>query len=102
MDENKTLVIFQDKKIRRIGYNNERYFSVVDVVAVLIDSLDGRKYWNKLSQRLKEEGNEVVTICHQLKLIAEYFNKETIDYGQLIKIKEDGKVVDKIKKIISG
>ncbi|MBS3175235.1 hypothetical protein J4440_05115 [Candidatus Woesearchaeota archaeon] len=102
MDENKTLVIFQDKKIRRIGYNNERYFSVVDVVAVLIDSLDGRKYWNKLSQRLKEEGNEVVTICHRLKLIAEYFNKETIDYGQLIKIKEDGKVVDKIKKIISG
>ena len=46
------------------------YFSVVDVISVLTDSVDGRKYWNKLKQRLKEEGNETVTNCHQLKMPA--------------------------------
>jgi len=62
--------IFEDKRIRT-AWNEETeewYFSVVDVVSVLTDSTDGRKYWNKLKQRLKEEGNELVTICHQLKL----------------------------------
>ncbi len=70
MDSKDSLVVFQDKKIRRIWHNNEWYFSVVDVVGVLSESEDARKYWNKLSQRLREEGSEVVTICHQLKLIA--------------------------------
>ena len=71
MDENKALVVFQDKKIRRIWHENEWYFSVADIVGVLIDNESPRKYWNKLSQRLREEGSEVVTICHQLKLPAE-------------------------------
>lgn len=48
----------------------EWYFSVVDVVSVLTGSKDGRKYWNKLKQRLKEEGNQTVTECHQLKMKA--------------------------------
>ena len=62
--------IFEDKKIRT-AWNEETeewYFSVVDVVSVLTDSADGRKYWNKLKQRLKEEGNELVTNRHQLRL----------------------------------
>ncbi len=42
----------------------------MDVVDILTESTDGRKYWNKLKQRLKEEGNETVTNCHQLKLKA--------------------------------
>ncbi|HLC86613.1 MAG TPA: hypothetical protein VJG30_04975 [Candidatus Nanoarchaeia archaeon] len=74
MDENKSLVVFQNKKIRRIWHNNEWFFSVVDIIAILTEQKDfqiARKYWNKLSQRLKEEGSETVTICHQLKLIAE-------------------------------
>ena len=64
--------IFEDKRIRT-AWNEETeewYFSVVDVVSVLTDSTDGRKYWNKLKQRLKEEGNETVTNCHQLKMKA--------------------------------
>ena len=64
--------IFEDKRIRT-AWNEETeewYFSVVDVVSVLTDSADGRKYWNKLKQRLKEEGNETVTNCHQLKMRA--------------------------------
>ena len=56
MDENNALVVFQDKKIRRIWHDNEWYFSVVDVIGVLVDSESPRKYWNKLSQRLREEG----------------------------------------------
>ena len=66
------LQIFEDKKIRT-AWNEETeewYFSVVDVVSVLADSVDGRKYWNKLKQRLKKEGNETVTNCHQLKMRA--------------------------------
>jgi len=73
MDKNRKIVVFQDKKIRRIWHDGEWYFSVVDVVAVLSEQDDfqkARKYWNKVSQRLKEEGVELVTICHRLKLMA--------------------------------
>ena len=71
--ENK-IKLFEDKKVR-VSWNDEEqdwYFSIVDIVVVLneCDYLTGRKYWNKLKQRLKEEGNESVTICHQLKLPA--------------------------------
>jgi len=71
-----TPAIFENFKIRRI-YDEEAqiwFFSVVDVVAALTDQTDyqtSRKYWNKLSQRLKAEGSEVVTRCHRLKLQAE-------------------------------
>jgi len=73
MEENKGLVVFQDRKIRRIRHNNEWYYSVIDIIAVLTEQDDfqtARKYWNKLSQRLREEESEVVTNCHQLKLLA--------------------------------
>ena len=60
--------IFEDK-VRKIWHAEEEdwYFSIVDVCQVLTDSVDGRKYWNKLKQRLGEGGSVLVTICHQLK-----------------------------------
>ena len=63
---------FENKKVRTLWNSDEEkyYISVVDIVGILSESTDGRKYWNKLKQRLKEEGNETVTNCHQLKLIA--------------------------------
>lgn len=67
--------LFEDQKIR-VAWDAEReewYFSIVDVVGILTDSPDyntGRKYWNKLKQRLKDEGSELVTNCHQLKMRA--------------------------------
>jgi prophage antirepressor-like protein len=67
-------VLFEDLKIRRIWHDEQWYYSVVDVVAVLTDSeyQVARKYWNKLAERLKNEGFEqLVTICHRLKMIAE-------------------------------
>lgn len=69
MKDNK-LVVFQDKKIRRLLVNDEWFFSVVDVVAALTDSLDPSAYWRKLKQRLTAEGSQVVTFCHGLKLPA--------------------------------
>lgn len=64
--------LFDSHKIRSHWDNKNElwYFSVVDIVYVLTQSKDARKYWNKLKQRLKEEGNETVTNCHQLKLKA--------------------------------
>jgi hypothetical protein len=65
------IALFQGQKIRKILHNNEWWFSIVDVVRALInrsDSHTARKYWNKLSQRLRDEGSELVTICHQLRL----------------------------------
>jgi len=73
VDQNQALVVFQDTKIRRIWHKDEWFYSVVDIVAVLteqVDHLIARKYWNKLRQRLKEEGSEVVTNCHQLGILA--------------------------------
>ena len=65
------LVDFDNRKVRRIWYNDSWYFSVVDIIRALTDSINPRKYWNKLSERLKKEGNQTVTNCHQLKLKAE-------------------------------
>ena len=65
--------IFNKETIRTVWDSKEEkyYISVVDIVSVLSESKDGRKYWNKLKQRLKEEGYETVTDCHQLKLKAQ-------------------------------
>jgi len=64
------IAIFQRKEIRRVIYKNEWWFSVVGVCYALTDSVDSGAYWRKLKQRLVEEGSQVVTICHGLKLIA--------------------------------
>ena len=66
------LQLFEEQTIRTAWdeENEEWYFSIVDVVGILTESVDGRKYWNKLKQRLKDEGNETVTNCHQLKMKA--------------------------------
>lgn len=64
------IAVFKGKEIRKIINNNEWWFSAVDVCAVLTESADSGAYWRKLKQRLKEEGSEVVTFCHGLKLPA--------------------------------
>ena len=72
MNDN-NLAFFENYKIRRHydEQNETWYFSVVDILQVLIQQPDyqtARKYWNKLKERLKKEGSESVTNCHQLKL----------------------------------
>ena len=73
IQENDKLQMFEDQPIRTAWDEDQEewYFSVVDVCGVLVDSSDydtARKYWNKLKQRLNEEGSQLVTNCHQLKL----------------------------------
>ncbi len=68
--EESRMVVFQEKSIRRILHNNEWWFSIADVCSVLTESADSGAYWRKLKQRLREEGSEVVTFCHGLKLPA--------------------------------
>jgi hypothetical protein len=72
MEQEKALVVFQGKKIRRIWHNDGWWFSVVDIVGILTESDDARTYWKVLKHRLTHEGsNETVTNCNQLKLLAE-------------------------------
>jgi len=77
--------IFQDKKIR-VKWNEDKekwYFSVVDIIAVLTgnDFQNSRNYWKVLKHRLKKEGNETVTNCNQLKLVASDGKSRLTDVG---------------------
>ena len=67
----KTLIVFQNKKIRRIWHNKEWYFSVIDIILALTGSSNPRNYWNMLKTREADSGIELYTLCVQLKLIAE-------------------------------
>ena len=72
MEPNDKIQFFENQRIRT-AWDEEKeewYFSIVDVVGVLTDSVDPTAYWRKLKQRLKAEGNETVTNCHGLKLRA--------------------------------
>jgi DNA-damage-inducible protein D len=70
-----SLAVFENYKIRRIyDENSEKwYFSIIDIIQVLTQQENyqtARKYWNKLKERLKKEGSQSVTNCHQLKMEA--------------------------------
>jgi DNA-damage-inducible protein D len=67
---NDSLLIFKEKQIRRTWYQEEWWFSVVDICGSLTESQDSGSYWRKLKQRMVEEGSQPVTNCHGLKLLA--------------------------------
>ena len=72
MSKETAIKLFNDHKIRT-HWDEEQgkwYFSIVDVVGVLTESIDVASYWRKLKQRLRDEGNETVTNCHGLKMLA--------------------------------
>ncbi len=69
MEETK-IAVFRGRKVRKMLVQNEWWFSVGDVCGVLAESVDAGAYWRKLKQRLIEEGSQVVTFCHGLKLEA--------------------------------
>ncbi len=92
MDNNDKIQIFEDKKIRT-AWNEETeewYFSVVDVIGVLTDSPKPNNYWKVLKKRLKDEGNELVTNCNQLKLKSpkdgKKYKTDVADTEQLLRI----------------
>ena len=72
-DKKNSIKLFEEHKVRT-SWNSEEekwYFSVIDIVAILTESKDPTAYWRKLKQRLKAEGNETVTNCHGLKMVAQ-------------------------------
>lgn len=87
----KQIVIFEGEQIRR-QWDVEHelwYFSVIDIVRVLTDSIDAGAYWRKLKQRLKAEGSEVVTKCHELKFIAKdgkYYTSDAADTEVMLRL----------------
>ena len=83
--------IFKGRRIRRHWSEREEkwYFSVIDVIAVLSDSVDPRNYWKVLKNRLKTEGSEVVTKCNQLKMQAsdgKYYLTDAADTETMFRI----------------
>lgn len=65
------IAIFRGKEVRRVIYRKEWWFSVVDVIEALTDSVNARDYWFKMKIRVKnEDGAELSTNCRQLKLLA--------------------------------
>lgn len=72
MTKQHAVKLFEQRQVRTQWDDGEEkwYFSIVDVVAILTESIDAQAYWRKLKQRLKEEGNETVTNCHALKMSA--------------------------------
>ena len=83
MEEEKRARIFEGKRVRT-HWDEEKekwFFSIVDIVAILTESVDPFAYWRKLKQRLLEEGNETVTNCHTLKMIAQDGKLRETDVG---------------------
>jgi hypothetical protein len=70
--KNTAIKLFEQKQVRSIWIDEEEkwYFSVVDVLQILTESIDVASYWRKLKQRLKAEGNKTVTNLHGLKMLA--------------------------------
>ena len=80
MESNKSLVVFQDKNIRRAWHNNEWWFSVVDIIGALTQTDRARKYWSDLKVKLTEEGFEVSEKIGQLKLTSSDGKKQFLLY----------------------
>ncbi|MDP1676254.1 MAG: hypothetical protein Q8L88_05255 [Bacteroidota bacterium] len=72
MSKETSIKLFEEKKVRS-QWDAEKeiwYFSITDIILILTESIDSLAYWRKLKERLKKEGNETVTNCHALKMIA--------------------------------
>ncbi len=80
-----SIQLFEDKRIRT-AWDEEKqewFFPIVDVIAVLTQSIDPAAYWRKLKERLKKEGNQTVTNCHGLKMTAPDGKKRLTDLPRI-------------------
>src|SRR5262245_34599940 len=93
-ENQKFIINFEDVPVRRVWDEKSEkwFFSVVDVVKILTDQGNfqaARKYWNKLKERLKQEGSQSVTNCHQLKMQAadgKYYLTDAADTEILLRL----------------
>lgn len=91
MKQEEAIQIFDEKKVRTIWIHEEEkwYFSIVDIVQVLTDSINPRKYWSVIKLRLKKEGSELTTNCSQLKMLSndgKYYKTDVADTEQLFRL----------------
>lgn len=91
MTQQNAIKIFEEKKVRTVwdSETEEWYFSIVDVIAVLTDSPNPRKYWSVLKNRLKKEGSELTTNCSQLKMLSadgKYYKTDVATTEQLFRL----------------
>jgi hypothetical protein len=93
MTNENAIKLFQDQRVR-VHWNEEQekwYFSIIDVIGVLTESDNPRKYWSVLKTRLKKEGSEVATNCNQLKMESsdgKYYKTDVADTEQLLRLKQ--------------
>lgn len=91
MTKKEAIKIFEEKKVRSVwdDETEEWYFSIVDVVSILTDSPNPRKYWSVLKNRLKKEGSELTTNCSQLKMLSsdgKYYKTDVATIDQLFRL----------------
>jgi len=94
MKEEKQLTIFEGRKVRRVWDEKKEkwYFSVVDIIQILVDQPDyreARNYWKVLKNRLKLEGSQLVTNCNQLKMMAadgKFYDTDVADVEMLLRL----------------
>ena len=91
MQEYNAIQLFEDRQIRVIWDDEQEkyFFSVVDVVQVLTDTPNARKYWSVLKTRLKKEGSELATNCSQLKMLSsdgKYYKTDVATTQQLFRL----------------
>ncbi len=91
MTKETAIKLFNDKQIRTIWDDEQEkwYFSIVDVVGILTESPNPRKYWSVLKSRLKKEGSQLTTNCSQLKMLSsdgKYYKTDVADTEQLFRL----------------
>jgi len=91
MTKDTAIKLFNDKQIRTIWDDEQEkwYFSIVDVVGILTESPNPRKYWSVLKSRLKKEGSQLTTNCSQLKMLSsdgKYYKTDVADTEQLFRL----------------
>jgi len=91
MRKDTAIKLFESTQVRTVWSEEEEkwYFSIVDMVAILTDSLNANNYWKVLKHRLAKEGSELVTNCNQLKMPAadgKYYKTDVADTEQLLRL----------------
>ena len=91
MTKETAIKLFDQKQIRSVWSEKDEkwYFSIVDVIAILTESLNPRKYWSVLKTRLKKEGSQLATNCSQLKLLSsdgKFYKTDVADTEQLLRL----------------
>ena len=91
MTKETAIKLFQDQRVR-VEWDNDQekwFFSIVDIIGILTESANPRKYWSVLKTRLKKEGSELATNCSQLKMLSadgKYYKTDVADTEQLLRL----------------